>query len=148
MRTARALPLLVAAVAAGCGSSSPKEGAGTTATRPTTTAPTTAPTGTTAATTTAPAPPPADANTVLVYLLRDGKVAVVRRSIGPTRAVARAALEQLLRGPTPAERNGGLSTAVDPATTIDRLTIANGVATLDTSGRCARMPSSPRSCTR
>jgi immunoglobulin-like protein involved in spore germination/sporulation and spore germination protein len=133
MRTARALLLLLAApVAAGCGSSS-KEEAAATATRPTTTtAPTTAPTGTTASTTTAPAPPPADANTVLVYLLRDGKVAVVRRSVGPTRAVARAALEQLVRGPTPAERNAGFSTAVDPATTIDRLTVAGGVATLDT----------------
>ena len=136
MRVARTLPLLLltALAAAGCGSSS-KSSAPTTPPTPTSTEATSTTTASTFTETTAPAPPTTDAGSVRVYLLRDGKVAVVRRAIGPTKAVARAALEQLVVGPTPAELNAGFTTAVDPATAIDRLTVANGVATLDTAER-------------
>lgn len=68
--------------------------------------------------------------TLSVYFLRDGKVAAARRSVEPTEAVARAALETLLEGPTAAEREAGLTSRVPRETTIEALAIAEGTATL------------------
>lgn len=56
------------------------------------------------------------------------KVFPVMRDIGTTRAVARAALHELLRGPTSAERKKGYYTNINPGVTIQKLTIKNGVA--------------------
>jgi germination protein M len=47
-----------------------------------------------------------------IYLLRDGKVAPVSRRVPETRAVARAALAQLVAGPTADERSEGLTTSL------------------------------------
>jgi germination protein M len=98
-----ALPLTVAA----CGLS--RESATTTAPSQTTTA-TTAPVS--------PAP-----TSVVVYFLRDGKVAPVRIRVPHTRAVATAALHALFAGPPE-----GYESAVGEGTKLDALAIDAGVA--------------------
>ena len=70
-------------------------------------------------------------SSVAVYLLRDGKVAPVRRTIEATPAVARAALTSLLDGPTDGEREAGLVTAIPGATMLRDLSLSDGVATVD-----------------
>ena len=114
--TRRALAAAAAAVAvsllaAGCTGSEPEDEAG----------------ATTGATTTA-------TSSVAVYLVRDGKVAPVRRSIEATPAVARAALTSLLAGPTDGEKAAGLVTAIPARTTLRDLSLADGVATVDLDG--------------
>lgn len=81
--------------------------------------------------TVAPAP---ETTTLAVYLLRDGKVSPVSRTVDKTQAVARAALEQLLEGPTTEERAGGLASAIPVGTTLLDVSVAGGVATVDLSG--------------
>ncbi len=71
-------------------------------------------------------PPP---KTVRVYFLRDGKVTPVGREISVGAAVGRGALLELFKGST----GGGLSTAIPPGTTIERLSIADGVADVELS---------------
>jgi hypothetical protein len=94
--------------------------------------------------TTAPATVAPDAAGVdlQVVFVDGGKVATGHRRVAPTRAVARAALEQLIAGPNPAERDAGFSSLLASATTIDGLSIADGVATVDLSptptGQAAR----------
>ena len=73
-------------------------------------------------------------SSVAVYLLRDGKVSPVRRSIESTPAVARAALTELLNGPTAHERADGLSSAIPDGTTLRDISLADGVATVDLDG--------------
>ena len=127
----RALLALVL-LAAGCGGSEEAVSPGAeTSTRATTTGP--APT--------TPAPPPAEpvpaGRTALsVYFLRDGRIAAARRTVPETAAVARAALEELAAGPTPAEREAGLTSDVPPGLQIDRLSVAGGVATVDLAVGC------------
>lgn len=53
------------------------------------------------------------------------------RQIPKTEAPARAALEQLLMGPTNIERTAGFSTSINPGVKIQSLVIANGVAKVD-----------------
>lgn len=55
----------------------------------------------------------------------------VSRSIPQTQAVARAALEELFKGPTTAEYNAGFRTFLGSGITINSLSITNGVAYLD-----------------
>jgi immunoglobulin-like protein involved in spore germination/sporulation and spore germination protein len=123
----RRLTLLIAVmvvVAAGCGSSH-RQGATETRTV-TVTTPTPAPTTSTSVTSTVAAPA-----TLRVYLLRDGKVAPVSRTVAATRAVAAAALAALNRGPTADERRLGFTTAVPPrGGDAPSIAVANGVATL------------------
>jgi hypothetical protein len=73
-------------------------------------------------------------SSVAVYLLREGKVSPVRRSIESTPAVARAALTELLDGPTADERADGLSSAIPDGTTLQDISLADGVATVDLDG--------------
>ncbi|HET7516003.1 MAG TPA: GerMN domain-containing protein [Gaiella sp.] len=116
MRAAAAAALLGALLGAGCdGGSSTAE---------TATVPTTPPATETDAAT----------SSVAVYLLRDGKVSPVRRTIESTPAVARAALTQLLAGPTAGERADGLSSAIPTGTTLRDVSLADGVATVDLDG--------------
>jgi germination protein M len=110
--------VLCGLVIAGCGHASRSS-------QPTTQATTTSAGTTSAGTTTVGAPTQA---TVRVYLLRDGKVAPVARSVS-TPAVATAALTQLAAGPTAQESAQGYTSAAGNAPT--RVTIANGIATLD-----------------
>lgn len=71
---------------------------------------------------------------VAAYLLRDGKVSPVSRSVAASPAVARAALEALLDGPTTEERAAGLASAIPEGTRLLDVSIADDVATVDLSG--------------
>jgi hypothetical protein len=53
------------------------------------------------------------------------------RSIAKTKEVARAALEQLLLGPTAAEKQLGIFTSINPGVKIQSLTITGGLAKVD-----------------
>jgi spore germination protein GerM len=55
----------------------------------------------------------------------------VERTIPKTVAVGRAALEQLLAGPTEAEKTEGYFTSINPGVKIQSLVVANGVANVD-----------------
>jgi hypothetical protein len=90
-------------------------------------------TSTGSTTTTATEPDPA-MSSVAVYLLRDGKVIPVRRTIESTPAVARAALTELFDGPTADERAAGLTSAIPSGTTLRDVSLAEGVATVDVDG--------------
>jgi len=59
------------------------------------------------------------------------KVFPVRRRIPQTRAVARAALIELLKGPTPPEKADGYYTNINPGVRVQRLAVKNGVARVD-----------------
>ncbi len=59
------------------------------------------------------------------------KVFPVERQIVKTKAVARAALEELLRGTTESEEAQGFFTSINPGVKIQQLTIENGVARVD-----------------
>jgi spore germination protein GerM len=102
------------------------EPTGSTTTTPTVT---TVVTETTAAPTTA-APTPVD---VKVYMLRDERLVIAHRDVhGP--AVMRAALDELLAGPTDDERDGaGLLSSVPIGTELRDLNLVDGLATIDLS---------------
>lgn len=55
----------------------------------------------------------------------------VERTIPKIEAVARASLEQLLSGPTDAEKAEGYFTSINPGVKIQSLVVANGVANVD-----------------
>lgn len=59
------------------------------------------------------------------------KVFPVEREIPKTLAVARASLEELLKGPTEEEKSKGFSTNINPGVKIQKLTIENGTAKVD-----------------
>jgi germination protein M len=120
--------VLMAVLAAGCGSSEEAAGPVVTPTPP-------PPTTTAPAQTATTAPPtetaPAGETAVSVYFLRDGQIAAARRTVPRTQAVARAALDALAAGPTEREREAGLSTSIPRELAIERLAIADGTATID-----------------
>lgn len=70
---------------------------------------------------------------VAVYFLRGEKLGVGARE-AEGQAVARAALEALLAGPSAAEREAGLGTSIPDGTRLLDLAIADGTATVDLSG--------------
>jgi hypothetical protein len=82
---------------------------------------------------TTPQPTP-ETSTFAVYLLREGVIAPVRRTVASTPAVARAALEALMTGPTGTEEADGLVTAIPDGTTLLDVAVSDGVATVDLSG--------------
>ncbi|MBC6445855.1 GerMN domain-containing protein [Actinokineospora xionganensis] len=105
----------------------------TTPATPTTTPPSAAPT------TSAPAPttqPPAATAGVSVYFLRGEKLIATRRQV-QTPAVASAAVRALLQGPTAAEQQAGLTSAVPAGTTLRGIALRDGLATVDLSGSFA-----------
>lgn len=59
------------------------------------------------------------------------KVYPVTRMITPTEAVARASLEELLKGITDEEKSQGFFTTINPGVTIKSLNIENGIADVD-----------------
>ncbi|MDZ4244119.1 MAG: GerMN domain-containing protein [Candidatus Doudnabacteria bacterium] len=59
------------------------------------------------------------------------KVYAVNRTIPKTLTPARASLEELLRGPTVAEKQLGYITSINSGVKIQKLTIENGVAKVD-----------------
>jgi hypothetical protein len=60
-----------------------------------------------------------------------GKVFAVERRIPRTRAVARSALQELLRGPTAEETARDYYTSINPGVKIQRLAIENSIAKVD-----------------
>ena len=78
--------------------------------------------------------PTSETTTFAIYLLRDGLISPVRRSVAATPAVARASIEALLDGPSADERGEALDTAIPEATTLLGVSIADRVATVDLSG--------------
>ncbi|MFA5885083.1 MAG: GerMN domain-containing protein [Acidimicrobiia bacterium] len=68
-----------------------------------------------------------------VAFVRGEKIGTAHRRVAPTQAVGKAALEQLLAGPTADERAAGLTSAVPAGTRLLGLDIANGTATVDLS---------------
>ena len=60
-----------------------------------------------------------------------GKVFVVERAIPKTQAVARSALEELLKGPSGLEKTNGYFTNLNSGVEIQRLVIEDGVAKVD-----------------
>ena len=67
---------------------------------------------------------------VRVYFLRDGKVAPVERTVAETKAVAAAALSELVKGPNADEARIGLSSALPAAThpPLQITSVVDGVA--------------------
>jgi germination protein M len=101
--------------------------------------PSTAPSTTTPAT----SPPPSSAPTttahseeivVSAFFVRDEHVALVDRTVPHTVATGRAAVSELLAGPTEAERELGLSTTIPAGTRLTDVSISSsGTATVDLS---------------
>lgn len=59
------------------------------------------------------------------------KVFPVERKVPKTLAVAGAALEELLKGPSASEKEQGFGTSINPGVKIQKLTIEDGVAKVD-----------------
>jgi germination protein M len=138
---------LLATAACGSDTESTASTAATTQPPPQTTAPpattepatTTTTVGTTTSTTNTTAPTTAVATTdgtaptlvdVKVYFLRDERLAITHRLV-PGPGVMRAALNELLAGPTPEEAAAGLSSTVPDGTELLGLNLAGGLATVD-----------------
>ena len=62
----------------------------------------------------------------------------VERVVPKTMAVARAALEELFKGPTDAEKSNGFFTSINPGVMIQKVSIENGVASVDLSEELER----------
>lgn len=77
---------------------------------------------------------PAKPRSVRLYFIRGEKLGVVTREVPATKAVATAALQQLLLGPTAADQGYGLTSEVPVGTSLRGLSIRNGTATVDLSG--------------
>ncbi|MEX0816917.1 MAG: GerMN domain-containing protein, partial [Gaiellales bacterium] len=84
-----------------------------------------------------PSPPVAATRPVSVYFFRGEALAPVEHVVPDTRAVGAAALRELLEGPTAAEQETGIASAVPEGSELRALTIADGVATVDLSGQFA-----------
>ena len=82
-----------------------------------------------------PTSEPSGATSVRIYLFMDEKLVPVRRSIDATKAVGRAALNELFAGPTDEEAAASppLTTNIPDGTILLGLDIADGLATVDLS---------------
>jgi hypothetical protein len=78
---------------------------------------------------------PAEATSdVLVYLLRGEQVAAVMRQVPESGDLPRAAVGELLEGPTDDEAAAGIGTTIPEGTELRGLEIVDGIATVDLSG--------------
>ncbi len=83
--------------------------------------------------------PKSETSTIKVYFNNNqmdpeiscNKVFPVERTIKKTEAVGRAAIEELLKGPTEQERKQGFFTSINSGVKIQQLTIENGIAKID-----------------
>ena len=119
----RVVLLLVAVACAGCGSGSTPRTVTITTTE---TLPAAPPVSTTQA---------AAGSTVVPYLIDGGQVAAGEPVQTLERGVAAASLRALLDGPNGRELAAGLTTAIPPGTQLLDLTVADGLARVDLSGR-------------
>ncbi len=71
---------------------------------------------------------------VLVYLLRDDEVGAAARNVAAGEDVERAAIEELLTGPTDDESQNLMGTAIPAETSVNGVEIEDGIATVDLSG--------------
>ena len=71
--------------------------------------------------------------TVKVYFLRDEKVGPAGRAVAQTQTPAKAAMEELLKGPTGQDQSAGLSTTIPTGTKLNSVSIDQGTATVDLS---------------
>jgi spore germination protein GerM len=135
---------VLAVVLAACGTGADVGDAGgvTTSVQPTTAPSTTVPTTTTAppggsTTTTIPTSttlPPQETRFVDVYFVKDGRYATsIARAVPATTDVAANAIRALIAGPTAAETDAGLSSAVPSDTLLLGIAIHDGLATIDLS---------------
>lgn len=73
--------------------------------------------------------------TIMVYFNKSEPTDIVQvaveRNIVKTVAVATAAMQELLKGPTEAEKAEGLTTAINAGTVLNYVRIDDGVATVD-----------------
>jgi germination protein M len=118
MRSLGVVSLVLAVLVAGCGGDG--DSASTTTVRETVTQ-----TGTT---TTAPTEAP---RALTIYLLRNGKVVPVSRTVVTGPGVGAAALRELFKGPSADEK--GLETAIPSGTQLESLAIRGGVASVELS---------------
>ena len=135
--------LAVLVAACGAGADIGDAGGVTTTTPPTTTSPsTTVPTttqppgGATTSTTTPPSTtvPPQETRFVDVYFVKDGRYATsIARAVPATTDVAANAIRALIAGPTAAEAEAGLASAVPTDTLLLGIAIHDGLATIDLS---------------
>jgi hypothetical protein len=77
---------------------------------------------------------PAEETSFNVYLVRDERLGVGLRTVPRTVAVAEAALQGLLGGPTAEEAEAGLSTQIPEGTRLLGVEITDAVATVNLSG--------------
>jgi len=122
-----ALALVAACTSSGRAGTAPSSAVTASTFQPTTTAPASSP-GSTA---------PVGGVDLRVYFLRGDHVGVAHRRVAPTTAVARAAMTELLAGPSPAESVAGLASTIPVGTSLRGLAVAGGVATVDLSGAFA-----------
>jgi predicted small lipoprotein YifL len=142
MKRTLLIATVLALLAAGCGSGDvgdagpitlPSDDGNATTTTTGSPTPTDEPPATTQPPPTTEAPEPADQLFVEVFFIKEGISArsVIRAVDMP--AVATNAIRALIEGPTPAERDTELSTAIPADTLLLGLTIDDGLATIDLS---------------
>jgi germination protein M len=133
---------------AGCGGSevTTSSSAGTTTTasqttttpgQTTTTSVSTTTSGVTTVTSTSSTSTTVGTITLSIYLVQNEKVTTLHRIVPRTEAVAQAAVNALLAGPTAEERTAGISAAIPGGVKLLGLTIKDGVATINLSGQYA-----------
>jgi germination protein M len=121
-----------AALLAACGGSGGGSAPGPTATATVTATPSTSPSPTTA-----PTAAPSPTTSLSLYVLRGEELGVAERRVPQTTMPATAALTALLKGPSPAERAAGLTSAVPRGTRLLGLSIEGTTARVDLSGQFA-----------
>lgn len=78
-----------------------------------------------------------DLRRMVVHLLRGEHVGAAARRVAEDRDPIRAAVEELLAGPSAAEADAGLGTAIPAGVELLDVEVADGVVTVDLSGRFA-----------
>ena len=123
-----AAALLLAALAS-CGSES----------TPATPSPTSATSPTPAGSTTSTSPSSSSTIELSVYFLSGGKIAAAHRTMPQTQAVATAAVNELLKGPSDAEMAAGFTTDLPPGASVRGISIKDGTASVSLDAEILRL---------
>jgi germination protein M len=113
-----AVALLLAGIASCGGKSEPATPSPTTTESPTSSS----------APTTSVSPSPSTTLQLSVYFISSGKIAAGHRTVPKTKAVATAAVNQLLDGPTDAESSAGFTDALPPGASVRSIRVTKGTA--------------------